>query len=342
MKTRTSQNASTQKILVTGGGGFLGRVICRKLIERGDRVYSFCRRFYPELEALGVRQIQGDLRDKVAVQSAVADMQMVCHTAAKAGVWGAYRDYEAIKVDGTRNVIAACFHHRVSALIHTSSPSVVFDGTDMEGVDESTPCPARFHAPYPQTKAIAEQLVMEAAQKGLPAIILRPHLIWGPHDPHLVPRILERAPKLVKVGRGNKRVDTIYVDNAADAHILAADALLQHPSLSGRRYFISQDEPIGLWNMIDAILKAGGRPPVRRSVPYPLVWLAGAGLELICKLLHRSDEPPMTRFVAEELATAHWFDISAAKRDLGYQPRISTEEGLQHLQAWLNGNPSIR
>jgi nucleoside-diphosphate-sugar epimerase len=338
MNIKTSQ----KKILVTGGGGFLGRVICRKLIERGDQVYSFCRRFYPELKRLGVHQIQGDLRDKIAVQSAVADMQIVCHTAAKAGVWGAYRDYESINVNGTRNIIAACFHHRISALVYTSSPSVVFDGTDMEGVDESTPYPARFHASYPQTKAIAEQCVMAAAQKGLPAMILRPHLIWGPYDPHLAPRILARAQKLVKVGSRNKRVDTIYVDNAADAHILAADALLQHPELSGRRYFISQDEPVGLWDMINAILKAGGCPPVRRSVPYPLVWLIGAGLEGIYTLLRRSDEPPMTRFVAEELATAHWFDISAAKSDLGYRPYVSTEKGLQHLKAWLNGKMSIR
>ncbi len=335
------QQAPPHKILVTGGGGFLGSAICRKLRACEDQVYSFSRRFYPELEAMGVRQIQGDLRDKAGVQSAVENMDIVFHTAAKAGVWGPDSEYEAINVNGTRNVIAACFHHRISALVHTSSPSVVFDGTDMEGVDESAPYPAQFHAPYPRSKAIAEQLVCQAAGQGLAAIILRPHLIWGPGDPHLVPRILARARKLVKVGKGNNRVDTIYVENAADAHILAAEALLDKPALSGRRYFISQDDPIVLWDMIDGILKAGGLPPVQRSAPYRLVWLAGAVLEWIYRTLNLSGEPPMTRFVANELATSHWFDMSAAREDLGYRPRVTTRQGLEYLREWLTVHPLL-
>lgn len=333
----------SRKVLVTGGGGFLGSAICRKLIAQGgQQVHSFCRRFYPELASMGVRQIQGDIRDRLAVEKATRHMDVVYHTAARAGIWGNESDYHAINVIGTRNVLSACLSNRISALVHTSSPSVVFDGSDMEGINESAPYPARFHAPYPRTKAIAEKDVRKAAGQGLHAIILRPHLIWGPNDPHLIPRIIGRANKLVKVGHKDKRVDTIYVDNAADAHILAADALQRHPEFSGRIYFISQDDPINLWDMINAILDTAGLEPIRRTAPYRPVWLAGILAERIYKGFDLSGEPPMTRFVAEELATAHWFDISAAKQDLGYVPRISIPEGLERVRSWLKTARLVR
>jgi nucleoside-diphosphate-sugar epimerase len=220
-------------------------------------------------------------------------------------------------------------------MIHTSSPSVVFDGRDMEGVDESIPYPARYHAAYPATKALAEKEVRKAAAGGLQAIVLRPHLIWGPRDNHLVPRIIARADKLARIGNGANRVDTIYVDNAAEAHVLASDALESNPGLSGNVYFISQGEPIPLWEMVDRILAAAGIGPVKRTVPKGVAWSAGALLELAYGLFRIRSEPPMTRFVANELSTAHWFDISAARRDLGYFPRVSTEEGLARLAASL-------
>jgi nucleoside-diphosphate-sugar epimerase len=326
---------SGRRILVTGGGGFLGSAIVRRLLARGDRVASFARHPKPELMALGVDQLQGDLADPAAVDAACRGREVVFHTAARAGVWGPYADYHRTNVIGTANVIAACRRQGVGALVHTSSPSVVFHGGDMEGVDESAPYPGRYHAAYPRTKALAERLVIRAAREGLSAIILRPHLIWGPGDPHLVSRILARAGRLRRVGGGRNRVDTIYIDNAAEAHLLAADRLAADPGLSGRVYFISQGAPIPLWEMIDAILAAGGKPPVRRKIPAGLAVLSGALLEGVYRLLGISREPPMTRFVARELATAHWFDISAARRDLGYAPRVSTAEGLERLAAWL-------
>jgi nucleoside-diphosphate-sugar epimerase len=266
-------------------------------------------------------------------------MDIVFHTAAKPGVWGPYREYYRTNVIGTRNVIAGCARHKVSRLVHTSSPSVVFDGRNMEGVDASAPYPARYHAAYPATKALAEQAVRTAAGRGLGAIILRPHLIWGPGDNHLVPRILARASRLRRIGNADNRVDTIYIDNAAEAHVLAADRLGENPSLSGRIYFISQGEPVLLWEMVDAILKAGGRRPVTRSVPVWAAWTAGAVLEGIYSLFRIQSEPPMTRFVAGELSTSHWFDIGPARRDLGYVPRVSTEQGLRRLAEWLRDHP---
>lgn len=331
---------SSEKVLVTGGGGFLGSAIVRQLVARGDRVKSFSRRFYPELATLGVEQIQGDISDKTAVEQASNGVNLVFHVAAKPGVWGDYSVYYRTNVIGTQNVIAACKEFKVSRLVYTSSPSVIFDGADMEGIDESVPYPEKFHAHYPKTKAMAEKSVIEAGDEVLKTIILRPHLIWGPQDNHLVPRIVERADRLVQVGDGKNLVDTIYIDNAADAHIQAADRLEQSINLSGKVYFISQDDPVPLWEMVDNILKAAGLAPVQRSISRKTAWTIGAVLEIFYKMFKISGEPRMTRFLADELSTAHWFDISAAKKDLGYVPKISMEEGLSRLEKWLRNRSS--
>lgn len=325
-----------RRVLVTGGGGFLGSAIVRMLLEKGDRVRSFSRRPYPELDRLGVSHICGNLAEARDVERACRGVEAVFHVAALPGVWGKYADYHETNVAGTLNVIAACNACGVKRLIYTSSPSVVFDGGDMEGVDESTPYPSHYEAHYPKTKAMAEQAVLKAAKDGLPAISLRPHLIWGPGDVNFVPRLLSRADKLRRVGDGTNKVDTIYIDNAARAHLLAEKRLSEHPDLSGRTYFISQDEPIELWRMIDHILEAGGRPPVTKTVSPATAWLFGAVGEVVYRLLGKNDEPPMTRFLARELATSHWFNIEAAKRDLGYRPEVGIEEGLRRLKAWLN------
>ncbi len=334
-------NIDQKKVLVTGGGGFLGNAIIRKLVEQGQQVWNFSRHSYPDLEALGVQQIQGDLSDKNAVEKALSGMDIVYHVAAKPGVWGTYDEYYKPNVLGTRNVIHACKKNNIKNLIYTSSPSVIFTGKDMEGVDESIPYPEKTHTHYTQTKTIAEKDVREAAKQGLNTIILRPHLIWGPGDPHLVPRVIQRSRKLVRVGSRNSLVDTIYIDNAADAHILAAKKLKENPLLSGKVYFISQDEPIPIWDMINGILNAAGLPPITRTLPLRAVWTIGAILEFFYTVFRISGEPKMTRFVANELGTSHWFDISAAKKDLGYSPQISTEEGFRRLKEWLVKNPIL-
>jgi nucleoside-diphosphate-sugar epimerase len=264
-------------------------------------------------------------------------MDLVFHVAAKAGVWGKTRDFFDINFHGTENILDACRKAGVGRLVYTSSPSVVFNGKPMEGVNEACPYPRHHHAPYPASKAMAEQAVMAVGTKDLATIALRPHLIWGPEDNHLVPRILARSRQLRIVGTGDNRVDTTYIDNAADAHLLAADALSQNPALSGTVYFISQGEPIRLWDMVDAILNAGGIPPVTRRIPYRAAWAVGCLLEASYKLLRLKAEPRMTRFVANELATSHWFDISAARTHLGYSPAVSTPEGLRRLSRWLQG-----
>ena len=331
----TGSPLSQQPILVTGGGGFLGSALVRMLVAQGESVRSFSRSRYPALEAMGVEQFQGDLADGDTLQRACDGVDLVFHVAAKTGIWGPYETYYRTHVVGTRNVLQACLSHGVGRLVYTSSPSVVFDGRDMEGVNESVPYPAAYLSHYPRTKAAAEKMVRQAACDALRTITLRPHLIWGPGDNHLVPRIIQRARRLRQVGQGRNRVDTIYIDNAVQAHLLAAAKLSERPELSGRVYFISQDAPIPLWDMVNAILAAADLPPVTRTISKRTARLIGAVLEWIYQVGHLPGEPPMTRFVAEELATAHWFNIRAAREDLGYRPLVSTEEGLRRLRQWL-------
>ena len=326
------------KALVTGGGGFLGLAIVRRLVKQGTTVCSFSRQRHNQLDALDVEQRQGDLADEAAVSKAVAGCDVVFHVAAKPGIWGPYEDYHRTNFIGTRNVIAACREHGVSRLVYTSSPSVVFDGRDMEGVDESVPYPSHFATHYPRTKAAAEQLVRAANDERLGTVSLRPHLIWGPGDNHLLPRLVARARAghLRRIGRARKLVDTIYIDNAAEAHLLAAEKLAPRAIVAGKVYFISQGEPVDVWEMINRLLEAAGAPTVQRSIPQAMALTLAWGFENVHRLLHRPGEPRLTRFVVEELCTSHWFDLSAARRDLGYRPTVSISEGLHRLREHLS------
>jgi nucleoside-diphosphate-sugar epimerase len=328
------------KALVTGGGGFLGQAIVRGLRKRGDAVLSFSRNSYENLKALGIEQRIGDLADPASVAAAVQGCDAVFHVAAKPGIWGDYEEYHRANVVGTQNVIAACRRHGVRRLVFTSSPSVVFDGRDMEGVDESVPYPAGFQAHYPKTKALAEQLVRAANDAQLATVSLRPHLIWGPGDNHLLPRLVARARagQLARIGSRPKLIDTVYVDNAADAHLLAADRLAPGSPIAGKVYFISQGEPLPLWDMVNRLLAAAGAPPVTRTVPVRLALALASVFEAAHRITGRPGEPRLTRFVVQEMSTAHWFDISAARRDLGYAPRVSIAEGLELLRK-SRGNP---
>lgn len=324
-----------ERALVTGGGGFLGRAVVERLLARGLRVRSFARGEYPELTALGVEVVRGDLDDREAVMRACEGCDLVFHIAAKAGLWGPSEEYHRINVVGTVNVIAACREQGTARLVFTSSPSVVFAGVDQENVNESAPYPSRFEAHYPQTKAMAEQFVIAANAAGLATVALRPHLIWGPGDPHLIPRLVERARRgqLRLIGNGSNLIDTVFIDDAAEAHLLAAERLHPGAPIAGKSYFITAGEPRPIREIINGILAAHDLPPVTRSVPAGLAVRLGGAMERVHRLFRIQREPRLTRFLALEMSTAHWFDISAARRDLGYDPRVSVDEGLRRLAA---------
>lgn len=326
-------------ILVTGGGGFLGTKICQKLKARGDRVLAFQRGYYEELEASGVEQIQGDLTSYQALLDAMNGMDAVIHVAAKAGIWGAESDYMRINYEGTRHVVDAAKALGVTKLVYTSTPSVVHGGQSLTGIDESAPYPEldEFLSPYPRSKSLAERHVLKAHGPALATVALRPHLIWGPGDNHLIPRLIDRAQKgrLFLVGDGENIVDSVFVDNAADAHLLALDRLSPSASCGGKAYFITQGEPMPMKALINAMLGAAGLPPCEKHISVGLAKFAGAALESFHRIFAPSVEPRMTRFLASQLATDHFYSIEAAKRDLGYSPALTFAEGIAQLKTHL-------
>lgn len=327
------------KILVTGGGGFLGQALCRGLVERGHEVISFQRSHSPALAAMGVGQVQGDLADAHAIAHAVAGVDAVFHNAAKAGAWGGYASYHSANVVGTEHVIAACRANGVSRLVYTSTPSVTHRATHpVEGLGaDDVPYGEDFQAPYAATKAIAEKLVLAANDAQLATVALRPRLIWGPGDHQILPRLVARARsgRLRLVGDGSNKVDTTYIDNAAQAHFDAFEHLAPGAACAGKAYFISNGEPWPMREVLDALLAATGTPPVRKTLSFKAAYRIGATCETLWKVLPLKGEPPLTRFLAEQLCTPHWYSMAPARRDFGYVPRVSMTEGLARLKtAW--------
>ena len=360
--------------LVTGGTGFLGRHIVEKLLAAGRPVTVLARTPAPDLEALGVRFIRASLDDAPAVRAACRGIDTIFHVAAKVGVWGRYDDFFRANVLGTRALLAGAREHGVTRFVHTSTPSVVYNGLNLADANESLPLTTSCPSPYPLTKAIAEREVLAANSDTLRTVALRPHLIWGVGDPHLVPRILARARsgRLLIIGSGQNRVDMVHIQNAADAHLLAESALFPLPSLppqpnpichfisdkpsdppfsqnnpsinsvhssaAGRAYFITNGEPVILWDWINQLLAALGEPPVTRHVSLRTASAIGAVCEAAWRVLPLQGEPPMTRFIAAELAKDHWFSLDAARRDLGYTPHITMAAGTADLVASLRGS----
>lgn len=339
-------------MLVTGGTGFLGRRLVERLLAQRRSVAVLARHAVPELERAGVRFVQASLDDATAVAAACRGMETVYHVAAKVGVWGPYQAYFRTNVLGTRAIIGGCRSHGVRHLVYTSTPSVVYNGRDLAGDDESLPLTSDCPSPYPLTKAIAEREVLAANSATLRTIALRPHLIWGVGDPHLVPRLLDRARRgrLRIIGEGRNRVDMVHVENAVDAHLLAEAAIrcdrpADSPSAAqcaaGRAFFITNGEPVVLWDWVNGLLTALGEPPVTKRISLRTANALAAACELAWRLLPVPTEPPLTRFVAAELAKDHWFDISAARRDLGYSPRVTMAAGTRQLvDALTRGSPS--
>ena len=320
------------KILVTGGGGFLGSSICRQLLSQGHDVVAFQRSAAPHLDAPGIHIVRGDITDISALHKASKDCDAVIHTAGKAGVWGDPAEYQKINVEGTANVIRTCRDMSIPTLVHTSSPSVVHSGGDIENGNESLPIAEHFTSPYPATKALAEKIVLASNRDGLRTVALRPHLIWGPGDPHILPRLAKKARrgKLALPGP-EKVIDTIFVENAARAHVLALQELQGKARCSGKPYFITNNEPLPQGEIIQKLLAAIGIKVKIRSVPTGIARAVGAVCEFSWRYLSLDGEPPITRFAVDQLGTAHWFDTSAAEQDFGYRPEISIAEGLEEL-----------
>ena len=323
-------------VLVTGHGGFLGRAICKELLANGYEVRGLARNRYLDLEQLGVKSLQASAVDEGACEEASRGVDAVIHTAALAGVWGPAKQFELANVVATDNLLRSSTRNGVRAFVFTSSPSVTFDGKPQRNIDESVPYPSDWLCHYPRTKAIAEKHVLEANQFGtFSTCALRPHLIWGKGDPHLVPRVIDRCRKgkLRCVGDGKNLIDTVHVDYAAIAHRLALERMLEHDkNAAGRSYFITDGSPIGCWEWITNILESAGLKPPSKRITFLTAYRIGTILELVYRLAGSKKEPPMTRFVAAQLGVDHFFDISAARTILGYEPMQNRQEHLARLR----------
>ena len=328
-----------QTVLVTGYGGFLGAAVTRKLLSAGYRVRGLARGHYPELARLGVDARRGDITDRRSVADAVTGCQAVIHTAARAGVWGSWSDYYSSNTLATSWLLETAVSAKCDAFVFTSSPSVTFAAVDQSGIDESTAYPERWLCHYPHTKALAEQAVLAAARSGaLRGCSLRPHLIWGEGDPHLMPRVVSRAKsgKLKRVGSGTNLIDIVHVDNAAQAHLLALERLLaDDQAVNGQAFFITDGAPLECWEWLSKILYAADVPVPTAAISYRAAYRLGAALEAAYRLARIDSEPPMTRFVAAQLALDHYFSIDKARRLLNYQPDQDRERPLAACASWL-------
>jgi len=325
------------RALVTGGGGFVGLAIVRQLAAMGVRTTVIGRHHYPAAEAAGARCLVGDVRDREFLLQACRGQDTVFHAAAKAGIWGSRDSYYSVNVKGTENVIAACRANGIRALVHTSTPSVVFDGSDLKGGDETLPYSRNPLSHYAETKIMAEKKVLAANSEQLKTTAIRPHLVWGPGDTQIIPRLLQRGRhgKLKIIGSGDNRVDISYIDNVADAHVLAALNLEGDGAAAGEAFFISQGKPVCLWDWINELFRRVAIPPVEKRVSFRTAYRAGWILEVLYTLFRLQNEPQMTRFLAEQLAMSHWFTIAKAERILSYSPKISSTEGMTRLVEWV-------
>jgi 2-alkyl-3-oxoalkanoate reductase len=317
------------KILVTGGTGFLGQYLTRALLAQGHRVHILGRNFahakVQELIAGGAIPISADLRYGAAVEAACPGIDVVCHAGALSAPWGKRVDYYDINVGGTEAVLAGCLAHGVRRLIYISSPSVVFDGRDQQLVSEEIPYPRRFTSIYSLTKKLGEDRVNAAAATGLQTVILRPKAIFGPGDQSLLPRLIAaaRQKRLPQIGDGCNLVDLTYVENVVHALVLALDA----QAAIGKTYTITNDEHVPLWDVIRGVLSQLNLSTNLRQIPLAVALNVALLMEMRAALTGR--EPLLTRYTATILARTQTYDISAAKRDLGYAPCASIAEGTE-------------
>ncbi len=329
--------------LVTGGGGFLGRYIVEQLLTQGHTVTILARGRYPELQSLGARFVQGSVTDPLAAASACQGVDTIFHVAALPGIWGPWKTYYETNTLGTRIMLDAARNAGASRFIYTSSPSVVFDGKDHLDADESLPYPKDYLCYYPQSKALAEREVLASnGISGMATCALRPHLIWGPRDNHLIPRLIQRAKagKIAQIGDGENLVSMSYVENTAAAHLQAAAALNINSACAGKAFFINEPEPVPLWTWVNDILSLAHVSPVKKKLSASSAYKIGAMMEATYKLFHIKHEPLMTRFLALQLSQSHSYRVDAARRDFHYQPLITTQQGMQRLACWLENSPT--
>ncbi|PIK15452.1 NAD-dependent epimerase/dehydratase family protein [Halobacteriovorax sp. JY17] len=322
-------------ILVTGAGGFLGFYIARDLKELGHRVYNFSRSHHRDLDQLEITTRIGNLNNPKSIENALEDIDAVFHVAGKVAMWGKWDDFYQTNTIGTKNLVEACKKKGIKKLIYTSTPSVVFGEGDLLGQDETLNYPKKYLSLYAKSKMLAEKYVLDQNSESFLTCSLRPHLIFGPRDKNIIPRLIEASKKnkLKIVGDGENLVDIIYVENAAKAHIQAFEKLTVNSKVAGSSYFIAQERPVKLWDFINQILQINGQSPITKKIPTNTAYRIGAIIEFFLKLFRVWNiHPPMTRFVALQLGKSHYFSHKKAQADFNYSPSISIEEAIEKIR----------
>lgn len=323
------------RVLVTGASSLIGRHTVTRLLERGDTVTTLQR----SPAGLGTTEVLGSVTDADVLARACDRQDGIVHLAAKVGVTGGWDEFESVNVRGTIGLLDAARRADVGRVVHVSSPSVAHSGRPLvgAGADPADPSGTRGH--YATSKAVAEVAALDAAAAGFPVVAVRPHLVWGPGDTQLVGRIVQRARqgRLALVGSGSALIDTTYVANAADALVAALD---RADELAGRALVVSNGEPRTVHEIVSRIVVAAGVPWSPRRVPTLVAIAGGALVERWWERTRRTDDPPMTRFLAEQLSTAHWFDQRRTRDLLGWEPAVSLGDGFERLAAWFRANPA--
>ncbi len=327
------------RVVVTGATSMIGVAVVDRLLHRGDHVCLFQRRASGRSPA-DVDEVHGSIADPVACARACRDADAVVHLAARVGVVGTYDEFHQVNVVGTETVLAAAAAAGVERFVHVSSPSVAHAGSALVGRGADPADPTSTRGPYSTTKATAERLAL-AATDAFSVVAIRPHLVWGPGDRQLIGRVVDRARagRLALVGSGHALIDTTYVDNAADALVAALD---RAESVSGRAFVVSNGEPRPVVELFTRITAAAGIDWRPRRVPRPVAVAGGAAAELVWRTLDRHDDPPMTRFLAEQLSTAHWFEQESVRAALEWRPAVSLDDGFRRLDRSLSGLASDR
>jgi len=323
------------KALVTGATGFLGGALTNRLRKLGWQVTAQGRNsnVLKKFQDQGIDTVQANLEDKQALIAACEDQEFVFHCGALASDWGPPRDFLKSNVIGTQNVIAGCKKHLVKRLIHVSTPSIYFHTSPRINIKESDPLPATPVNEYARTKLLAEQEVDKASKEGMEVITIRPRAIFGPGDQTILPRVIDRLQRgvLRVIGDGKNVVDITYIENVVDSLLLCAEA----PKIAlGKKYNITNGDPIYMWEMLEKLCMRLGLKYPTQKLSYPVVNAAAGFMETICKLIPGQPEPLLTRYSVAMISISSTLDISAAKDDLGYKPRISNEEGFEEFISW--------
>ena len=318
------------RILLTGASSLIGAGVAEHLSRRGDEVVVLQRRPSEVAARLGLVEHLADITDAPAVAQAAAECDAVIHLAARVGVVGTSGQFYDTNVRGTLAVLEAAQMSGVNRFVFVSSPSVAHAGAAIAGAGAEPADPRSAGSHYSKSKAQAELEVLAADGPGFATIAIRPHLVWGPGDTQLIGRIVARAKsgRLALVGGGHALIDTTYIDNAVEALVAALD---RAEDGHGEAFVVSNGEPRTVAELFERICTAAQVPVPTRTVPTSVAWAGGAVAEALWRVTGRDDDPPMTRFLAAQLGTAHWFDQSRVREVLQWTPRVGLDEGFARL-----------